>query len=214
MAESVKPVAGKRVKWGVAIDLKRCIGCQSCTLACKAENGTPPGVFWTRVLEKEEGTYPFAYKVFFPIRCNHCSEPACVPVCPTGASYQREEDNLVLVDQDKCIGCHSCVVACPYGARFIPESTRGYFGEQITPYERASYRKWQAWTAQKCTLCAHRIDQGLKPACVETCPAETLVFGNLNDPQSEISKLIERRPHYQPRAELGTDPCVYYLTWG
>ena len=213
MAESVKPVAGMPVKWGVAIDLKRCVGCQSCTMACKAEHGTLHGIFWTRVLEQEEGIYPFAYKVFMPTRCNHCSEPPCVSVCPTGASYQRDTDNLVLVDQDKCIGCHSCVVACPYDARFVPENTRGYYGEELTPFERVSYQKWQKGTAQKCTLCVHRIDQGLKPACIETCPAGTLVFGNLNDPQSEISTLLKRRPHYQPRAELGTDPCVYYLTW-
>ena len=185
---------------GLVINHAVCSGRHACTVACKAENGTPPGVFWTRVLEKEEGTYPFAYKVSMPIRCNHCSDPPCVLVCPTGASYQREDDNLVLVDQDKCIGCHSCVVACPYEARFIPGDAKGYYGEHKTPYEEVSYRKWQVGTAQKCTLCVDRIDQGLKPACIETCPARTLVFGDLNDPGSEISKLIEQRPHYQPRA--------------
>ena len=95
------------MQWSVAVDLKRCTGCQSCTIACKLENGTPPGVFWTRVLEKEEGTFPFAYKIFIPQRCNHCAEPPCVEVCPTGASHVREQDNLVLVDQDACIGCHA-----------------------------------------------------------------------------------------------------------
>ena len=200
------------IKWGIAIDLKRCTGCQACTIACKSENGTPPGVFWTRVLEKEEGTYPFAYKVFMPLRCNHCADPPCVPVCPTGASYQRENDNLVLVDQDKCIGCHSCVVACPYQVRFIPGNARGYYGKHKTPYEDVSYRGWQVGTAQKCTLCVHRIDEGLEPACVETCPTKTLVFGDLNDPDSEISELIRKRESFQPRAELGTDPCVFYLT--
>ena len=111
MALSVNSVASRAVKWGVAVDLKRCVGCQSCTMACKAENGTPPGIFWTRVIEKEEGSYPFAYTVFMPMRCNHCSEPPCVPVCPTGASYQRAHDNVVLVDQDYCIGCISVPVA-------------------------------------------------------------------------------------------------------
>ncbi len=200
------------IKWGVAVDLKRCIGCQACTMACKAENGTPPGIFWTRVLEKEEGTYPFAYKVFMPLRCNHCAEPPCVPVCPTGASYQRENDNLVLVDQDKCIGCHSCVVACPYQVRFIPENDKGYYGDYKTPYEKASYRNWQAGTAQKCNLCVHRIDDGLEPACVETCPTRALIFGDLNDPGSEISASVRERTNFQPRAELGADPCVFYLT--
>ncbi len=209
---SVTSAASGAVKWGVAIDLKRCTGCQSCTIACKAENGTPPGVFWTRVLEKEEGTFPFAYKVFMPVRCNHCGDPPCVPVCPSGASYVREKDNLVLIDQDQCIGCGTCIVACPYDMRFMPESARGYYGEHTTPYEQATYQKWQKGTVQKCTLCVHRIDKGLKPACVETCPTEALVFGDLNDPQSKIAQLVGERPHFRPSAELGTDPGVFYLT--
>ncbi|OGA32222.1 MAG: 4Fe-4S ferredoxin [Betaproteobacteria bacterium RIFCSPLOWO2_12_FULL_62_13b] len=212
MPRDSKAAANGTVKWGVAVDLKRCTGCQSCTMACKLENGTPPGVFWTRVLEKEEGSYPFAYKVFMPIRCNHCGNPPCVEVCPTGASYVREQDNLVLVDQDKCIGCHSCAVACPYQARFIPADAKGYYAAHTTPYESVTYQRWQAGTAQKCTFCAHRLDQGLKPACVQTCPTRALVFGDLNDPGSEISKLIKQRPNYRPRAELGSDPCVFYLT--
>jgi len=181
-------------------------------MACKAENGTPPGVFWTRVIEKEEGTYPLAYRVFMPLRCNHCSDPACVPVCPTGASHQRSSDNLVLVDQDQCVGCHACVAACPYQARFLPEDSVGYYGEEQTPFEQEKYQEWQVGTTQKCTLCAHRIDKGLKPACVQSCPTGTLVFGDLNDPRSEISELIKRRPHFQPHVEMGTDPNVYYLT--
>ena len=209
---SVTAGPSRTVKWGVAIDLKRCTGCQSCTIACKAENGTPPGVFWTRVLEKEEGTFPFAYKVFMPVRCNHCGDPPCVPVCPSGASYVREKDNLVLIDQDKCIGCGTCIVACPYDMRFMPESARGYYGEQTTPYEQATYQKWQKGTVQKCTLCVHRIDKGLKPACVETCPTEALVFGDLNDPQSKIAQLVRERPHFRPSEEQRTNPNVFYLT--
>jgi Fe-S-cluster-containing dehydrogenase component len=103
------------------------------------------------------------------------------------------------------------VVACPYQARFIPSNDKGYYDEQ-TSYEEANYKKWQAGTAQKCTLCVHRIDQGLRPACVETCPTEALIFGDLNDPHSKISTVIRERSHFQPRAELGTDPGVFYLT--
>jgi molybdopterin-containing oxidoreductase family iron-sulfur binding subunit len=211
MAQWIKSSSNGAIKWGIAVDLKRCTGCQACTLACKVENGTPPGIFWTWVVEKEEGTYPLAYKVFMPLRCNQCADPPCVPVCPTGASYQRPQDNLTLVDQDACIGCHACVVACPYQARFIPENDDGYY-EEATPFEETSYKKWQVGTAQKCTLCVHRIDEGLKPACVDSCPTEALVFGDLNDPESEVSKVIGERPNFQPRAELGADPCVYYLT--
>ena len=200
------------VKWGLAIDLKRCTGCQSCTLACKVENGTPPGIFWTRVLEKEEGIFPLAYNVFMPVRCNHCGNPPCVPVCPTGASHKRKKDNLVLIDQELCIGCGSCVLACPYDVRFLPMSAHGYYGEQKTPYEEKAYQKWEKGTAQKCTMCVHRVDKGLKPACVETCPTKALVFGDLNDSNSEIARLVHERPHFRPNPELGTDPCVFYLT--
>lgn len=212
MIESGASRANGHVKWGVAIDLKRCTGCQGCTIACKLENGTPPGIFWTRVIEKEEGTFPLAYKVFMPIRCNHCGDAPCIPVCPSGASYRRDKDNLVLIDQDKCIGCGTCVIACPYDVRFMPEDARGYYGETKVAYEEVSYGKWQKGAVQKCTLCVHRIDKGLEPACVETCPTKALVFGDLNDPASHIAKLVRERAHFRPSAELGTDPNVYYLT--
>ena len=212
MASSMTSAESRAVRWGVAVDLKRCVGCQSCTMACKAENATPPGIFWTRVIEKEEGTYPFAYTVYMHLRCNHCSEPPCVPVCPTGASHQRDQDNIVLVDQDICVGCHACVVACPYEARAIPDNARGYYGKHVTAYEEVGFKKWQAGTAQKCTLCVDRLDRGLQPACIETCPPRALVIGDLNDPKSEISTLIGQRPRFQPRVELGAEPNVYYLT--
>ncbi len=215
-AAKPKPVMsngnGKKPRWGMAIDLKRCVGCQSCTLACKMENGTPPDVFWMRVMEKEEGKFPAARTVFMPLRCNHCAEPPCVPVCPTGASYVRDKDNLVLIDQNKCIGCRACVVACPYQVRFIAESGRGYYGDRKTPYEATSYQKWQPRTAMKCTFCVHRIDEGLQPACVQTCPTRALVFGDLNDTGSEISQMVRSRVRAQPRAELGTDPSLFYLS--
>jgi molybdopterin-containing oxidoreductase family iron-sulfur binding subunit len=210
--QTVAKEKGKSPRWGMAIDLKRCVGCQSCTLACKVENGTPQGIFWMRVLEKEEGTYPLARKVFLPVRCNHCNEPPCVPVCPTGASYKRKQDNLVLIDQNKCIGCRACIVACPYQVRFLAENSAGYYVEDLTPYEAESYKKWQPHTVQKCTFCVDRLDAGVQPACVQTCPSGALVMGDLNDPETEIAKLIRARSHFQPRAELGTDPSVYYLT--
>ena len=225
----------KQPDWAYVIQVDKCIGSGDCVRACSAENDVPSGMFRTwveRFIKTDEGIYvdspnggiegfpevddeiaAAATEAWYvPKMCNHCHEPPCVPVCPTGASYQRENDNLVLVDQDKCIGCHSCVVACPYQVRFIPGNARGYYGKHKTPYEDVSYRGWQVGTAQKCTLCVHRIDEGLEPACVETCPTKTLVFGDLNDPDSEISELIRKRESFQPRAELGTDPCVFYLT--
>ena len=215
MATIGKAVAGsngRAPRWGMAIDLKRCTGCQSCTLACKLENGTPPGIFWMRVLEKEEGSYPLAHKVFLPVRCNHCIDPPCVPVCPTGASYKREQDNLVLINQDKCIGCHACIVACPYQVRFMAGDSKGYYSEGLTSYETEAYQKWQPRTVQKCTFCVHRIEKGLEPACVQTCPTGALTFGDLNDPESRLSKAVRERFQFQPRAELGTDPSLYYLS--
>jgi molybdopterin-containing oxidoreductase family iron-sulfur binding subunit len=134
-----------------------------------------------------------------------------VPVCPTGASYKRKQDNLVLIQQNKCIGCRACIVACPYQVRFIAEDSKGYYGEDLTAYETESYRKWQPRTVQKCTFCVHRIDQGLEPACVQTCPTRALVWGDLNDPESEISRLLRARLNFQPRAELGTHPSLFYL---
>src|SRR3972149_778000 len=214
MATSGKTVAssnGRVPRWGMAIDLKRCVGCQSCTLACKLENGTPPGIFWMRVLEKEEGTYPLAHKVFLPVRCNHCIDPPCVPVCPTGASYKREQDNLVLINQDKCIGCHACIVACPYQVRFMAGDSKGYYSGGLTSYETEAYQKWQPRTVQKCTFCVHRIEKGLEPACAQTCPAKALTFRDLNNTANELSRVGRERFPLQPCAELGTDPSLYYL---
>ena len=118
----------------------------------------------------------------------------------------------MLVDKEICVGCHGCVVACPYGARFIPDSARGYYGKQTTPYEEAKAKTWQVGTAQKCDLCIDRLDVGLDPACIDACPTRSMTIGDLNDPHSAISLLIAQRPHFQPRAELGTEPNVFYLT--
>ena len=201
---------GPKIKWGVAVDLKRCTGCQACTIACKLENGTPPGVFWTRVLEKEEGTFPFAYKTFIPQRCNHCAEPPCVEVCPTGASYVREQDNLVLINQDACIGCHACVVACPYQARFIPASSKGYYDE-LTPYESASYNKWQPGTARSARS-AFTASTGSAAGLRGDLPHQGVDIRRSERPAQRNFEADSERPHFQPQAELGTDPCVYYLT--
>lgn len=196
---------------GMVIDLKRCIGCYGCAVACKAENGTSPGVFWMRVFEEEVGRYPNAGRRFVPLRCNHCASPPCVPVCPTGASYKRDSDGLVLVDYEACIGCGSCIVACPYQARSASNGQQYYYAEGPTPYEQHHPRKPPVGVAQKCTFCVHRLDQGLEPACVQTCPTRALTFGDLDDPSSPVVQLIRERRAVQPRADLGADPSLYYL---
>ncbi|MBI2848677.1 MAG: 4Fe-4S dicluster domain-containing protein [Chloroflexi bacterium] len=194
----------------MVLDLKRCIGCNACTIACKAENGTPPSVFWARVLEKEVGKYPLAKRIFLPTVCNHCKDAPCKEVCPTGATSQRE-DGIVIQDYDKCIGCRACMMACPYGVRFYWGKKEYYFKDGPTPYEEYAYQKFQVGTVMKCNFCYERVDKGLDPACVITCPTKARYFGDLNDPTSEVSRLIIDRRGFQLREELATDPSVYYI---
>ncbi len=199
--------------YGMAIDLKRCIGCNACTVACKAENGTPKGVFFTKVLEQVTGEFPIVRKKYVPVLCYHCKEASCERVCPTGATY-KQPDGIVLVDYDKCVGCRSCYVACPYKNRyFIPKGhlQQGYYGNRLTPFEQKKYPKYQEGVVVKCTFCAERVSQGQRPACVVTCPAAARIFGDLEDPDSEISRLIRQRGGTQPLSDYNTEPSVYYL---
>ncbi len=200
-------------RYGMIIDLKRCIGCGACVLACKAENGTPPGIFFTKVLDQVAGEFPIVKKKFVPVLCNHCKEAACVKVCPTGASYKRE-DGIVLVDYNKCIGCKACVVACPYNNRaLLPKGglKKGYFGDYLTPFEQLKYQKFQEGVVVKCTFCYERVENGLEPSCVNTCPTEARVFGDLEDPENKVTRLIRQRGGFQPLAEANTDPSVFYI---
>jgi len=174
-------------------------------------NGTPPGIFWNKVLEEEVGTFPAARRVFWPVRCMQCEDPACVEACPTGASYQRD-DGLVLIDGEKCVGCRACILACPYEARYLYEDGNGYFGKYLTPFEERVYKKHIKGTVQKCDFCVSRLEEGLKPSCVEGCLTGALIFGDLDDPESEVSRaLAEPRIRLRLREELGTRPSIYYL---
>lgn len=201
-------------RWGMVIDLKRCVGCNACTIACKQEHGTPPDIHFARVVTREVGTYPHTKRTFLPLLCNHCEDAPCERVCPTGATYIRP-DGIVMVDADKCIGCRACAVACPYLNRHFIEPgllRAGYGGNgDLTPFERLKFAAFQEGTMTKCTFCAHRVDQGLEPACVVTCPTEARVFGDLDDPNGRLSQLIEERKGWTLLPECGTKPCVYYL---
>ncbi len=193
--------------WVMVIDLRKCIGCQSCVVACKSENNVPIGVFrtWVQVVEYgswevdpdgdgpiEEGGVnyvPNVKRFSLPRLCNHCDDPPCVEVCPVKATFKRE-DGIVLIDYPKCLGCGYCIQACPYDARYF------------NPIQQ---------TADKCTFCVHRIDRGLLPACVTSCVGRARVFGDLNDPTSEVGKLISQFPTDSLNIEAGTKPQVFYI---
>jgi tetrathionate reductase subunit B len=187
-AEAATPRA--RPHYGMVIDARRCYGVHACTVACKAEFNVPLGYNRSWVEYTEKGDFPNVARNFLPRLCNHCSKPNCVSVCPTGATWKREEDGIVVVDPDICIGCKYCIQACPYDMRF-PNPETG--------------------TADKCDFCIHRVTQGLEPACVEACPARARIFGDLNDPNSEISKVIASNPVTVLRPEKGTEPNVFYI---
>ncbi|MCL5959220.1 MAG: 4Fe-4S dicluster domain-containing protein [Chloroflexi bacterium] len=200
-------------RWGMVIDLKRCIGCDACTVVCKAENGTPKGVFFTRTLSREVGEYPDVKSLYIPTLCNHCRNAPCEQACPTKATYRRP-DGIVLVDDTKCIGCRACYVARPYKNRFHLKKDlleKGYFAEGLTPFEKLKYADFVPGTVGKCTFCVRRIDRGQEPACVVTYPTDARVFGDLSDPSSNIRRRIRQRIASQLLAELGTEPSVYYV---
>ncbi|MEK7848846.1 MAG: sulfate reduction electron transfer complex DsrMKJOP subunit DsrO [Chloroflexota bacterium] len=199
------------MRYGMVIDLKRCIGCYGCQIACKAENATPPGVFWARVLKQEAGKFPAVRRSSLPLLCMHCQDPACQQVCPTGATTKRP-DGIVVVDADKCVGCRYCMMACPYNARYFHAKERAYFGQGLlTQYEKAGYPNHPTGVVEKCHFCYHRLEKGLEPACVANCMALARFFGDLDDPHSEVSRLIREKRGQQLHSELGTDPSVYYL---
>lgn len=182
--------AGQRGKrWAMVVDLRKCVGCQACTAACKAENQVPERHFRTWVPEYELGRYPRVRKAFLPQLCNHCDKAACVSVCPTGATFRRE-DGLVMVDSGICWGCGYCLNACPYDKRFFNPVTQ---------------------VADKCSLCAHRVDRGLLPACVESCIGGARIVGDRNDPNSQVACLLADYPTTVLDPAAGTRPQVFYI---
>lgn len=209
-------------RYVMVADLNRCVGCQTCTAACKHTNATPPGVQWRKVLDIEMGEYPSVERLFMPVGCQHCSDPPCMEVCPSTATGQRK-DGIVTIDYDICIGCSYCAVACPYQARYKVEEARFAYGAEPTENEAIRFDAGRIGVAQKCTFCADRVDaglaQGLKPgidpdatpACANACIANALTFGDLEDPESNVSKLLTENTWFRMHEELGTDPGFFYL---
>ncbi len=177
------------MRYGFVIDQRRCIGCHACTVACKEENRVPLGAFRTWVKYIERGTFPHTRRYFSVLRCNHCDTAPCVTICPTVALYRRA-DGIVDFDGERCIGCKSCMQACPYDALYIDPDTG---------------------TAAKCNYCAHRVEVGLEPACVIVCPEQAIIAGDLDDPASPIATIVAREAVQVRKAEQGTRPKVFYL---
>ncbi|MFC1910538.1 4Fe-4S dicluster domain-containing protein, partial [Chloroflexota bacterium] len=176
-------------RYGMVIDLKRCVGCDTCTMACKAANATTRGILWNRVLKYESGKYPYSKLNFLPMLCMHCKEPECEKVCPTGATSKRA-DGIVVVDNDKCIGCQYCMLACPYASRYYFNKVNTYYPKHITPFEEIGYKKHKLGTVEKCDFCAERLERGEDPSCVVSCTGHARYFGDLDKPDSEVSLLI------------------------
>jgi len=175
--------------YGFIIDNRKCIGCHACTVACKAEHEVPIGVNRTWVKYIEKGEFPDTQRAFHVMRCNHCADAPCVTACPVTALFTRE-DGIVDFNWDRCIGCKACIQACPYDALYIdPESH----------------------TAAKCNYCAHKVDVGLEPACVQVCPEHAIISGDMDDPGTEISQLLARESVTTRRPEKGTRPKLFYI---
>jgi Fe-S-cluster-containing dehydrogenase component/DMSO reductase anchor subunit len=208
-------------RYVMVADLERCVGCQTCTAACRHSNATSPAVQWRKVLDIEAGSFPNVRRTFVPVGCQHCAEPPCMDVCPTTATRQRA-DGIVTVDYDICIGCSYCEVACPYQARFKVDEPAFAFGG-MSASEGARMDPRRNGVSQKCTFCSDRVDSGLAkglvpgvdaeatPACVNSCIASALSFGDMHDATSPVSKLLAENSGFRMHEELGTQPGFFYL---
>jgi Fe-S-cluster-containing dehydrogenase component len=180
-------MAAKR--YAMAVDTRRCVGCNACVISCKTENALPEGGFRSWVVQEVRGKFPDLAMQIRSERCNQCGAPSCVDACPTGASHVAA-GGVVGVTKEKCTGCKACVAACPYGARYVHPDGH----------------------VDKCTFCLHRVEQGSAPACVETCPTRSLTFGDRSDREGPLARLLERRRHAVLQPERGTEPNLFFLT--
>lgn len=211
--------SGHQHRWGMVIDLSKCIGCQYCVYACQAVNDVSDSMRWNEYRTDMTATG----EIFHMTRpCLHCQDAPCVTVCPVKATYVRD-DGIVMMDYDVCIGCRYCQVACPYDARTFNWSQRTESSSYQAEWGSAEIEIRPRGVPEKCTFCVHRIDRGVPqgfvpgvdrvatPACVNICPVEARIFGDLNDPDSPVSRAIASNPTFRLREELGTEPNVYYI---
>lgn len=223
-------------RYGMVIDLDRCTGCRTCMVACKVENNTPEANFWMYPFRFEEGEFPNTRVWFMPRPCQHCDNAPCVKVCPVGARFKRD-DGLTLTDWERCIGCRYCEVACPYGVNYFnwKDPKDNYYLDwedseivQITggglPYSNpdldVAYGTERRKTAgggrykgvvEKCTFCVHRLEKGKGTACEQVCPTNAIHFGDLDDPNSEVSQILRKRDSFRLLEDAGTEPRVHYV---
>lgn len=202
---------------GMVIDTDRCIGCHTCAVVCRIENNLPQDTWWNRILtdggessDIPAGIFPNTSLMFLPVACQHCGNPACVKVCPVGATYKEEESGIVRQDYDKCIGCRMCMAACPYtGVRsFNWEEPKHVLDYSVGDPDVPGHQKH---VVEKCTLCTHRYAKDLEPACIATCTGKARFFGDLDDPSSDVSRLLRERGSMQLLEERDTKPSVHYL---
>jgi molybdopterin-containing oxidoreductase family iron-sulfur binding subunit len=210
------PEIKNATRLGMVVDLNRCIGCWTCAVACKQENNVPQGLYYLRVLtvggdamDVPAGTFPDLTLAYQTTNCFHCDNPPCVKACPTQATF-KNDNGIVEIDYDRCIGCRYCMVACPYDNRvFNWREPVQDPAPEVAPVGNVAARP--KGVVEKCTFCTHRVDEGLEPRCVAACPTGARTFGDLADPESEVSRLLRENPTYVVYPERGTEPSVHYI---
>ena len=235
MSEDVEE---RKKKWAMIIDRQKCVGCGACTIACKNENNIPDGIYWADKITETEGVFPNVRYHYMPTLCNHCDKAPCVKVCPTSAMH-KSDGGITMHDPEKCLGCRYCMTACPYnvisfndrkahsmwrsekatieGCTSSPNELNEKVGGNVIPYYNPD-RDGNGYAGirpmgvvEKCTMCNHRIKDGLDPYCVEKCPSKARIFGDLNDPDSKVNYLLGKYKPFRLKEQLGTEPKVYYI---
>lgn len=237
MAEADDVGDAGEVEYGMVIDLDRCMGCRACMEACKVENNTTERMFWMNVFRYEEGEFPDVELKFLPRPCQHCDNAPCVKVCPSQARHEQD-DGIILTDFNRCIGCRYCIVSCPYGVNsfnwnmpddnyywdWTDKGLQKVTGGAVPGWKNPDLDKRYGpddklvaggghfnGVTEKCTFCVHRVSKGLEPACVANCPMDALIFGNINDPESEVSQYLLDKPVFKLKEEFNTKPKVSYV---